>query len=128
MNNNKHLWTIVMTVALASALLVACGGHTEFTYRVAGTASEAAVEYTNAEGETEEATVSLPWEETLAVGNDFSFELTAINKSGSGTVTCEVLVNGDVLGEAEGHHSVECSGSFQKKGSSLTSSFSSITD
>ncbi len=28
MNNKKHLWTIVMTVALASALLVACGGGT----------------------------------------------------------------------------------------------------
>jgi len=129
MKSKKYLWiTVLVATAVLALLLAGCGDHTEFTYRVAGTASEAAVEYTNAEGETEEATVSLPWEETLAVGNDFSFELTAINKSGSGTVTCKVLVNGDVLGEVEGHHSVECSGSFQKKGSSLTSSFSSTTD
>lgn len=129
MKNEKNLRITVLVATVVLALLLSsCGGHTEFTYRVAGTASEATVEYTNADGETEETTISLPWEETLAVGNDFSFELTAINTSGSGTVTCEVLVNGDVLGEAEGHHSVECSGSFQKKGSSLTSSFSGTTD
>jgi tetratricopeptide (TPR) repeat protein len=130
MRNKKYLWIIVMAVALGSAILAGCGpGGTEFTYRVTGTASEATIKYTNADGEPEETTANLPWEKTFNVGNEFQFQLTIINQSGSGTVICEALIDGDrSLGKADGNTSVSCSGSFYKKGSSLTKAFSSAAD
>lgn len=127
MKNKKYLWTAVLVLTVVLALLLAgCGpGGTEFTYRVAGTASEATIKYTNADGELEETTANLPWEKTLTLGNEFSFDLTVTNQSDSGTVTCEALVDGKVLGEADSNTSVSCSGYFSKKGDSLTSAFSS---
>jgi len=130
MKSKKYLWTAVLVTTVVLALLLAgCGpGGTELTYRVTGTASEATIEYTNADGELEETTANLPWETTLRVGNEFRFTLKVINQSGSGTVTGEALVDGGYLGKADGNTSVYCSGYFSKKGDSLTSAFSSAVD
>jgi tetratricopeptide (TPR) repeat protein len=126
MKNRKYLWTAVLVATVVLTLLLAgCGPSTQLTYRVTGTASEAAVKYTNAEGELEETTVNLPWETTLKVGNEFRFDLTVTNQSDSGTVTCEALIDGKVLGEADSNTSVSCSGSFRKQGGSITTSFAS---
>ncbi len=128
MKNQVYLRTVALMIAVALTLLLAGCGGVELTYRVSGTAAKADVAYTNADGETEGGTVSLPWEQTLSVGSDFSFELRAIDESASGTVTCEVLANGNTLGEGSGHSSVTCRGNFSKQGNSLRSSFSSVAD
>lgn len=129
MKNKKYLRTVGSIVfAVLVLLLAGCGGGVEFIYRVGGTASEVEVAYTNADGEIEEATVSLPWEKTFSVGSEFSFDIQVIGESASGTVTCEALVGDDSLGEGSGSSSVECHGNFSKKGSSMTSSFSSVAD
>ncbi|HHH42017.1 MAG TPA: tetratricopeptide repeat protein [Chloroflexi bacterium] len=129
-SGGKSLRIVVGLFALVVVLILAgCGGgRTELTYRVGGTASKADVEYTRADGSVGKDTVSLPWEATIAVGSSFSFRVVAVNPSGSGTVTCEVLVDGESLGDAEGHRSIECSGSFSKKGSSMSSTFSWMAD
>jgi len=129
MKSKKYLRTVVSIVAVVLALvLVGCGGGVEFTYRVGGTASEAKVAYTNADGEIEEATVSLPWETTLKVSNEFSFEIAVRNTSDTGTVTCEVLADERELGEADGYTFAKCSGSFTKRGGSFESNFHSEYD
>jgi len=127
--DRKYLWAaMLVATAVLTFLLAGCGPRTQFTYRVTGTASEATVKYTNAEGELEETTVNLPWEKTLDVGNEFQFQLTIINQSDSGTVTCEALIDGKMLGKADGNTSVSCSGSFHKQGGSITKAFSSAAD
>ncbi|MGC9357240.1 MAG: tetratricopeptide repeat protein [Anaerolineae bacterium] len=129
LKNEHNLRTVAWVVAIALSLILAgCGGGAEITYRVGGTAPEAEVSYTNTDGETETTTVSLPWEKTLNVGSEFSFEMEAVNPSDSGTVTCEVLVNGDSLGEGEGNASISCSGNFSQQGNSRSASFSSLPD
>ncbi|HDN79272.1 MAG TPA: tetratricopeptide repeat protein [Chloroflexi bacterium] len=122
-------WFILIAIAALILFTAGCGGGgSEFTYRVGGTAPEAIVKYINAEGETEKATVSLPWEKTFTVGEKFSFKLEVVNKSGTGTVTCEALVDGDSLGKGEGESSVSCYGDFRKKGKEISASFSWVAN
>ena len=125
--NHSHMLVSIIVLALA-LWLASCGGGVELTYLVNGEATEADVTYTNADGESEEASVSLPWEETIDAGQTFSFDLEAVDESASGALTCQVLVDGDSLGQGTGSSSVTCSGRISRKGNSLNASFSSVSD
>ena len=60
---------------IVSLFLAACGGSSsELTYRVSGDADEASVAYKDAEGNTKEEKVSLPWETSFGIGNEFDAE------------------------------------------------------
>ncbi len=120
---------IVLTLVLTSLLLLAgCGSGSQLTYRITGSAPEIEVEYRDTEGNVQQTTVNPPWEVTLEVGSEFSFDLSAVRTGGSGDVACEVLLDGESLGSAQGRVSATCEGSFRRQGDSLNTSFTSGTD
>jgi tetratricopeptide (TPR) repeat protein len=121
---------VLFAVLVLILLIPACGGGggSDLVYKVSGSASTAQVEYKNAEGEMETETVSLPWETTIGVGNDFLFKLDVENAGQDGTVICEVWVDERDVGNREGNLAVGCTGSFEKDGNSFNSSFSSYSD
>lgn len=73
------------------------GARAEFsvkaTYRVSGTAPGALLTYRNAAGETEQASVTLPWELSFtAKGGNFLY-VSAQNEGAAGSVACEILLD-----------------------------------
>ena len=74
------------------------GGRGEFTYKVTyivkGTAPGAMLTYRNPRGGTEQTSVRLPWESSFTVkGGEFLY-ISAQNEGTSGSVTCEILLDG----------------------------------
>lgn len=65
------------------------------TYRVAGSADAADLTYGTASGEEQQGDARLPWHKTFKVrrGEFAMLDISAQNK-GSGTVTCEIDVDG----------------------------------
>ncbi len=118
-------WLITFVIGCLLLGATGCSGGRQLTYRVTGTASEVAVEYRDAEGTLQQVAATPPWEVTLSVENEFSFELTAVRNVGSGDVACEVLLDGESLGRADGTVSATCEGSFRKQGGDLSTSFTS---
>ena len=126
METQKHLSKLLLVMIVTLAIIAAgCGGGMALTYRVTGTTQEADITFTQADGEIETITTDLPWQKTLTVGREFSFELEALNPSGNGTVTCEALADEKSLGEGTGNASINCYGSVSKSRNSLSASFSS---
>jgi hypothetical protein len=64
------------------------------TYRVTGTATEAALTYRNANGGTEQKDVPLPWELTFDLRGTSPLYVSAQNRTSAGSVTCEILFDG----------------------------------
>lgn len=92
--------------------LIACNSKNELTYNVTGTASEAEISFTDAEGNSQKETIALPWQTSLKVSNDVDFALEAKRSSPEGTVKCEVQINEDSLVDIEGQVFAACRGSF----------------
>lgn len=65
------------------------------TYRIAGTSSSADLTYSTASGQEQQTDAHLPWKKTFKVkrGEFAMIDVSAQNK-GSGTVTCEIDVDG----------------------------------
>jgi len=118
----------VVVGLILTAIVSGCGGGMVVTYQVDGSAAEAAVSYKDAAREMQSLDVALPWETTIKAGEEFAFELEAVNLSDGGTLRCAVVVDGDTLGDMEGRRSVGCSGDVRKSGSSTTSSFRGSAD
>jgi hypothetical protein len=64
------------------------------TYRVTGTATEAALTYRNGNGGTEQKDVSIPWEMTFDLRGTSPLYISAQNRTTAGSVTCEILFDG----------------------------------
>lgn len=64
-------------------------------YRVIGTADEASLTYANAQGGTEQVTVTPPWQKPLTVQSGQFLYVAAQNEGKTGDVTCEIWVNGE---------------------------------
>ncbi len=117
---HKLVWTVILLALTLTLGACGGGGGSTLTYKVMGTASEANISYKNADGETETETVNLPWETEFGIGGDFSFEIRVENESESGSVTCEIWINGRRSGSTSGVRRVECAGSFSGSKSSYS--------
>jgi tricorn protease-like protein len=120
-----HIISLMIIIIL---LLTACGGSNQLTYQVTGAADQAEVTYTDADGNSQTETVTLPWEIGFSVGNSADFSLTADNITEQGDISCLVLLDDKELGRADANYYVSCQGSFKKSGSSLSTNFSSSKD
>jgi len=126
-SRNRINWLVVLTLAAIILVLTACGGSSsELIYRVTGTATEANVTYTDADGNTQEETVILPWETRIEVSKDIKFKLSASNNQPTGEIECEVWLDGRKLGDGDSAAYVVCEGSVYQ-GNGNPSSFSSYS-
>jgi hypothetical protein len=66
------------------------------TYRVTGTAHEASVTYRNPKGGTQQTAGRLPWEVTFDSRAGTFLYVSAQNQGASGSVSCDILVDGEV--------------------------------
>jgi tetratricopeptide (TPR) repeat protein len=119
----KRKFKFVPILLLLLLAVSACGGGSDLTYKVLGTASEANIAYTNAQGETEEMTVVLPWETNFGIGDSFDFKISIENADDSGSVTCEVWINARKVGGTSGVRRAECSGFFSGSKNSFSTDF-----
>ena len=71
-------------------------GH-KVIYRITGTAKRADLTYNNASGGTEQKTVALPWSQSYTVPAGGFLYVSAQNDGQSGSVTCEIVVNGGTV-------------------------------
>lgn len=67
----------------------------QVTYQVTGSAQRASVVYWTADG-MEQRTVDLPWKKTFKAQEHQIVSIVAQNESDSGSIKCEILVNGKV--------------------------------
>jgi Tol biopolymer transport system component/Tfp pilus assembly protein PilF len=80
--------------------LTACGSSSELTYRVSGEdITQASITYTDTKGNLQEEQVDLPWETTFDFGGKFDAEINVTNEEPTGTVTCEIWLDGRELGK-----------------------------
>lgn len=82
----------------ALLLLSSCGTpqFVDVTYRLSGTAHTARAAYRVADGEMR-GDLDLPWQTTVRLPRGAEAYLTAHNALMGGTVTCEIIVGGQVL-------------------------------
>ncbi len=72
----------------------------KITYRVTGTAQEASITYRNARGGTQQTAGRIPWEVSFdSRAGNFLYVL-AQNQGASGSVSCDILVDGEVMATA----------------------------
>lgn len=117
-------------IIILAALLVACSGTPEpapaprfvstpqdvyVIYEVTGFASSVSLTYENESGNTEQRTSArLPYRKTMYVEPGAFLYLSAQNNTGSGTLECKIIVNGQVVETAtsSGEFAIAtCSGS-----------------
>ena len=111
-SKNRINWLVVMVVTAIILVLTACGGSSsELVYRVTGTATEVKVAYADADGNTQEETVTLPWETSVEVSQDIDFELRVSNNQPTGEIKCEVWLDDRKLGDKDSAAYVVCMGS-----------------
>jgi len=105
-------WLVVTVVTAVILVLTACGGSShELVYRVAGTAAEAKVAYTDVDGNTREETVTLPWKTSIDFSQELEFELGVSNNQPTGTVMCQVWLDDSKLGDRTSAGYAVCTGS-----------------
>ena len=122
--HNRFNWLVVIVVATISLSLTACGGNSsELVYRVTGAAAEVTVAYTAADGNTREETVTLPWETSFEINQEFEFEIRASNNQPPGEIKCEVWLDDSKLGDRDSAAYAVCMGSVHLDGSSKSSNF-----
>jgi tetratricopeptide (TPR) repeat protein len=123
-SKNRFNWLVIMVAAAIGLFLTACGGSSsELVYRVTGTATEATVAYTDADGNTQEKTVTLPWETSFEISQEFEFELRASNNQPTGEIECEVWLDDRELGDRGSAAYVVCTGSVHPDDPGKPSSF-----
>ena len=65
------------------------------TYRLSGSATTIVVAYTDADGKsTKPVDAMLPWKKTLQIPRSTTVILTATNPTQSGTLKCQILIDG----------------------------------
>jgi hypothetical protein len=110
----SRAWLGLLLCLIATALLTACEVQKHAVhYEVSGTAAEIGVTYRNASGATEQRDVREPWSLDLQAQTGTLLILRAQNKTASGTVSCRIVVDGQVLKEGESSGAfkfVDCSG------------------
>jgi len=116
-------------VVIVSLLLTACGGSSRnLTYRVTGeNTSQASITYTDAEGNTQEEQVDLPWETTFGIDGKFDAELAVTNVDTAGNVTCEIQLDGEEKGTQTSAAYSQCVAHFSIDGNSVFTSSSGTT-
>jgi hypothetical protein len=113
--------TTILIIAAASTL-TACGGTgstdpnikssgsskttknlISVTYKIGGTARKADLTYSTVSGQEQQGDARLPWTKTFKVKKaDFTtLDVSAQNKAETGTVTCEIDVDGKKVKEAK---------------------------
>jgi hypothetical protein len=83
------------------------------SYYVTGTASSASLTYQNAQGGTEQRTVTLPWHIDFLATPDMFLYLSAQNQDDSGTIECAILSGSATIQRASssgGYTIASCSG------------------
>lgn len=65
-------------------------------YRVTGSAREASITYRNAKGGTQQTAGRIPWEVTFDSRAGTFLYVSAQNQGASGSVSCDIVVNGEV--------------------------------
>lgn len=85
------------------------------TYRVGGSTPYVDVTYQNSGGDAEQKSrVQVPWSKVITARTGQFVYISAQNQISSGTVTCQILVDGQVVKESEssgGYTIATCSGS-----------------
>ena len=121
---HRFKWVKFLFVASIVLVLTSCGSKNEFTYRVSGEGtSKASISYADAEGNTQEEQVELPWEITIGVGNNFSASVDVTNGEPNGTVTCEIWLGERMVGKRSSAAYAKCFDAFSKSGNSIANSF-----
>lgn len=108
----------IAIILLLSALLGACNQTTELSYTVSGTARQAELSYLDTEGEEVTETVALPWSQTLEVGHEIDFRVTATRTTGAGGISCEVTIDEESIAQVEEQVLSECQGEYSCDGGS----------
>jgi hypothetical protein len=83
-------------------------------YKVTGTTNRASLTYQNAYGNTEQMEVDVPWTKTLKMVRGEFVYVSAQNENDSGTIKCEILVDGALTETASSSGAyviASCSGS-----------------
>lgn len=88
----RYLCLLVVLVVLAG-----CGGLRTVTYRITGTTGNVDITLTNASGGTEQINVKPPWSVEFAGSAGRALYVSGQNKWDAGTVTCEILVGGQIV-------------------------------
>jgi hypothetical protein len=86
----------------------------EVIYKVTGTASRASLTYNNEQGGTEQTEIAIPWEKQFTVKRGEFLYISAQNEGETGSVTCEIWVDGNKWREStsSGAYKIaSCSGS-----------------
>ncbi len=99
----------VAILAAVTVPLTACSdtgttGGGEITYKVGGT-TQASITYTDGGTQTSQETeAQIPWEKTVSTKSDaIVYQVSAQNSvPGSGSVTCEILLDGESVSANEG--------------------------
>lgn len=118
----------VLLLAILMIFLSGCAPKVAITYRVAGTATKALVEYKDTNGERTQESVTLPWEKIVEVEDGFRYDLLVMNEGESGDVQCEVSANGLSFGTAQGTIYTACTGSVSFDGETASSFMSKYDD
>jgi hypothetical protein len=93
----------LLAAGLALLALTACQKTTHTVrYEVEGTAARVRVTYRNATGALEERTdVTLPWQYEFSAETLDPLTVRVFNPTEAGTVSCRILIDGEVFQEAE---------------------------
>jgi tetratricopeptide (TPR) repeat protein len=113
-----QLSLVLIVMACLCLALSGCASGAKLTYKASGTATQAEVEYRDEKGQLAKETVSLPWEKTVSIGSQFSFQVNVTNTTDSGTVICSVLLGNKEMGPTTGVTYARCTGNVSKQGSS----------
>ena len=112
----KRNLSILLAISLLVASVLACGTPQSYSveYKVSGSANSASITYSNAQGGTEQQKINLPWSKSFTVTSGSFLYISAQNEGDSGSVTCQILVNGSVYktSTSSGAYVIaDCSGS-----------------
>jgi len=87
----------LLLLGILAALLAGCGGPRPISYRITGTTGSVDVTLTNASGGMEQRNVGPPYTLNFDGASGKVLYLSGQNKWDAGVVTCEILVDGQVV-------------------------------
>jgi hypothetical protein len=94
--------TLLVTLALALTLTACQRTEHSVRYEVDGTATNVRITYRNASGGDEQHTdIPLPWSTEFTAETLEWLHVRVSNITASGTVSCKILIDGEVFKEAE---------------------------
>jgi len=90
-----QIWPCTAAFGVGMALYGCDASPAEVEYKVSGSASAASLTMQNAQGGSEQMTVTLPYTRTLSVSPGGFVYIAAQNQGDEGGVTCEIKVRGE---------------------------------